>query len=176
MDESTLMRIQYEILNATPKELSVEYSVPLSVIMSEIANGGWVQKWPDLPSIMAEAVNANNDDTDESSMLMSADEAVSADMQQYIDMTRKRLQVFSLVKAKCLATHYMKLEMSLINTAQQMIDTLSYQMGPQAIKQLSALYKDMTSGASLANMLTSSSADDDTGLPLMLVKDLSGNR
>jgi len=160
-----LMRLQYEILNKSIAQIASDEETSATLLQREATELGWKQFWPDPPQKPYE-------ETDD------VDEIMSLESEQYIDRARKRLKVYSLAKEVLMAQRYLALECKIVKTASDILDNFeSNGLGSsQAIKQLSALFKDMTAGSNLANLASMTLGTDDNGLPTVTIRDLSGHR
>ena len=167
--DSNLMRLQYEILNKTPHELSASTGLPLSIIESTIKDEGWHQWWPE-PSIYEQLETSKSLSNSDPDVVITDEELFVSQADQYIDRTRKRLQVYSLAKETYLAQKYTQLETSIINSAINALSNLEA-TDTSGIRAMSALYKEMFSKNSGAIL---SAAVDENGLPSVVIRDLSG--
>lgn len=150
MIDFQLLQLQYEILNTPVSELAANTGVSERMMQDEITKLDWKQRWPD-----PEGAETQED---------------------YIELSRKRLKVYSLAKDILLAQKYLELEVSIIKAANDIVESTSNSITPQSLKQLSALYKDMTSGTSLANLATMTLSTDESGIPMVIVRDVSGTK
>lgn len=153
-----LLRLQYEILNVSADAIARQTGFPLDLIENEIKRSNWTPLWPD---------------DDEPQLTYEEDEDVfTVSTDRYIDKTRKRLVAYSLAKEVLLATRYLELESSLIKKACETTELLDAS-SPAALKTLSALYRDLAkNGVSAGTSLQMGT--DESGLPTVIVKDLSG--
>jgi len=157
-----LIRLQYEILNKSLKDIASDEGTSFTLLCKEAEANGWRQYWPDPPKV--------DHDTEDASEIM----ALEAD--QFIDLGRRRLKVYSLAKEMLLAHRYLTLECSIIDAANTLLTMQSAELGTTGVKQLSALFKDLTSGSNLANLASMAITTDDNGLPTVVIRDLSGRR
>jgi len=167
--DSNILRLQYEILNRTAADIASDTHLPISIIESTIASEGWKQWWPEssIQEQLAISRTLANIDPD---LHISDEEIFVSQADQYLERSRKRLQVYSLAKETYLAQKYMQLEVALIDKAIAAIEELP-PAAVQGIKLMSALYKDLQTKGSAA-LLTA--AIDESGLPTVIVRDLSG--
>lgn len=162
-----LMRMQYEILNVSFGQLAELSDLPASMIKEEAERAGWKQLWPEESAV----VSPEHDDAGNEVPV----DYFAASTDAYIESSRRRLKVYSLAKDIFLATKYFELESALINTAIDALEALQSQgLKAQDIKFLSAMYKDLTSGSNLANLAASSIGTDESGIPTLVIRDLSG--
>lgn len=164
-----ILKLQYEILNTTAAQMAKDTNLPEDLIQETIDAEGWVHWWPEEPVVeifkkQAEMALLVNDD-------VSSEELLSQQAEEYVERARKRLQVYALAKEIYLATKYLQLESALINKAHGILEDCET-LDASAIKQLSALYKDMKQHG-ISSMLTA--AVDDSGLPSLIIRDLSGS-
>ena len=150
-----LIRLQYEILN-TPLEVLAEMS-GLSVSSLEFESredrGNWKQLWPDQPIL----VDGQTPDFDE-----------YADM--YIANTKKRLKVFSLAKDVYFLAKYADIESTILDKVKDLADEA------KELKELNyaaSVFKSVMSGTNLATVLQKME-DNDLGIPLLTIRDMSG--
>ena len=161
MIDISLLRLQYEILNAPVEQLAQEAGCSPKMIRMEIENGNWKQLLPDLPPVVDPL---EDPDASECS-------AFETETNAFIENNRRRLKAYSLAKELMLASRYLALEISIIDKATALVD--SVQTAAEA-KLLAALYKDLTSNSNLANLATLALSKDDNGLPTFIMRDLSG--
>lgn len=176
-----IMRLQYEILNTPLAQISVEANLPPSLVEKEALTQGWKQLWPDEPILLAPPEDLLPTTLTDLEQASARADALSLEIEQYLDKSRKRLKVYTLAKETLLAHRYLALEVSLLSTAKDMLDNAlngepHERMTPQALKQLSALYKDLSSESSLSKIAGLSIATDDSGMPTVIIKDLSGSK
>jgi hypothetical protein len=146
-----LMQLQYEILNTSVSMLAADAGVSIQMMQDEIESLGWVRRWP------------------ESEEELDTQEA-------YVEATKQRLKVYTLAKDMLLAQRYLELEVGIIKAAQKALDAFGDALPPQQIKYLSALYKDLTSGTSLANLATMAFEGGENGVPMVVFRDVSGSK
>jgi hypothetical protein len=96
-----------------------------------------------------------------------------------IERARRRLQVYTLAKETYLASRYLDLESALLNAAIAKINDMSSahegSYSPQDFKHMSAMYKDLLNGTSLSSAASSLQiGTDESGIPTLIFKDLSG--
>jgi len=167
-----LMRLQYEILNTPLSQLAAEAGVPLSILSRDAESLGWKQLWPDLPTLDApesEPTTLNNMQD-----ALSRAEAIALETEQYLDTARTRLKVYSLAKETMLAHRYLALECGILDAARDILEDGDYTA--QTLKQLSGVYKDLSSGLSMSGVSGISIGEDDNGIPTVVIKDLSGGK
>jgi len=163
-----VLKLQYEILNISAAQMARDTEMPESLIQDTIDAEGWQQWWPEEPQVelfkkQAEQASLVDDDLSDGDILAQQSE-------EYVERVRKRLQVYQLAKEVYLATKYLQLESALIGKAHDILETCET-LDASAIKQLSALYKDMKHHG--VNSLLQAAVDD-SGLPSLIVRDLSG--
>ena len=167
--DPNIMRLQFEILNRSAEDLARELNIPASIIKSTIESEGWKQWWPEgtVHEQFASAQAANNNDPD---IAVSEEEILVAQADQFLDRSRKRLQVYSLAKEIYLAQKYMQVEVALLDKARSVIEN-SAELDAYSLKQISGLLKDLYTKA---GGLTLSAGTDENGLPTAVIRDLSG--
>ena len=170
MLDLALLKLQYEILNVPLEQIDAAAGLPIGAMAYEAKRLGWKQLWPDQPSLATPASLTNQDD---------ANEALALESEQFIDNARKRLRVYTLAKEILLAQRYLELECGIIRCAKNILENAEVDpscMPASAIKQMSAMLKDLQYGSNLANLASMSIAQDENGLPQVIIRDLSGQR
>lgn len=153
-----LLRLQYEVLNVSAEAIAHMTGLPLDIIVDEITCKGWTRLWPD---------------EDEPALTISeGEDGFKLSSDRYIEKSRKRLQAYTLAKEIILSTRYLDLEAGLVSKANECLQHIDAQTGVSAVKALSSLWKDMTKDKS--TMASMQMTVDDTGLPTVIIKDLSG--
>jgi len=158
-----LARLQHEILCIPLETLAEKLGVPLYLLQEEAKNKNWAPFW------------SENDH--EPLVIDDGDDAFSLKIENYSDKARKKLIAFSLAKEIFLSQKYLELEVGIIAKAKSILDSM--QDGTDsvsAVKTLSALYRDMTKNSLAANSNSAavSIGTDETGLPTVIVRDLTG--
>ncbi len=161
MFDLPLIRLQYEILNIPQDILEQMVSLPSGGLDKDIADQQWTQYWPD-PDMIVEATDG--EDGVEATLVLQSD--------RFIDRTKRRLAVFKVAKEMLLAQRYAALELGIVQHATDLLTAQT--LAPGEIKQLSALYKDMSSNSLSADKTALSFGQDEGGLPTVIVRDLSG--
>jgi len=167
MLDIALLKLQYEILNKTAKELADDCGLPEDAIQDAVDEGKWKQWWP--ASIDAEIVAKNAlkvEDKDELLVLQS---------EQFLDRAKRRLAVYTLAKEIYLAQKYMKLESAIVDKAYSIVENIG-ESDTKAVKELSALYKDMTAKSPISALAALSFCEDEGGMPQVIIRDLSGTK
>jgi len=168
MLDPSLMKLQYEIFNTSIEQLAADSRMPVSLIQKAATEGKWKQLWPEQAKADVDQDLLDSLSDDERAELL----ALESD--QYIENARKRLRVYTLAKDIFLATKYLELEHKILDTANDMLD--NFDGGAAGIKQLSALYKDLTSGSSMTNLAKMSIGVDEDGMPSVIIRDLTGQK
>ena len=176
-----LMRLQYEILNTSVNYLADASGISADMIEEEINRAGWKQLWPNEPSLsnpeslhksIASQAAASSNQTD-----VEDDEFTTASA-TIIDRARRRLQIYSLAKETYLSSRYLDLEASLLDvTLSKILELSSAAQGGYSandLKQLSSVYKDLTNGSALSAAASLQFGTDESGIPTVIFKDLSG--
>lgn len=176
MLDLALLKLQYEILNVPLEQIDDAAGLPRGAMAMEAKRLGWKQIWPDtngcerseLPAELPAELTQDE-----------RNEALALESEQYVDNAKKRLKVYSLAKEILLAQRYLELECGIISCAKTILQNAESQpdsMNAASIKQMSAMLKDLQHGSNLSNLASMSLAVDDSGLPTVIVRDLSGQR
>lgn len=174
MLDLALLKLQYEILNVPLEQIDAAAGLPIGALAHEAKRLGWKQLWPDQPSLATPTssyLQPQNQD--------EANEALALESEQYIDNARKRLKVYTLAKEILLAQRYLELECGIIQCAKNILENAEASpesMPASAIKQMSAMLKDLQHGSNLANLASMSISQDENGLPQVIIRDLSGQK
>jgi len=164
----SLLRLQYEILNKSLEQIANETGLPLSAIKVDATQGNWKQMWPDTTQSSTSQIDRDS--------LSSAEmqELYALEQEQFTDRSKKRLQLYSLAKDMFLATKYLELEYLLIDRACKALEDVD--PGAAGIRQLAAVYKDLTAGTTLSALTKFSLEVDDSGMPSVIIRDLTGSK
>lgn len=165
MIDTELLKLQYEILNLSAQDIADKTGMPLGIIQGEIDGQGWKQWWP------TTELFTTADPEDE----QSEEEVFALQTEQYIDMAKRRLAVYTLAKEMHLAQKYLSLESSLVDKAQSIIEGIT-NGDAEAASKMSRLYKDMTSKNPMAALQSISFGEDEGGIPTVIVRDLTGRK
>lgn len=170
--EVILMKLQYEILNTPFSQLAVMSGISEDMIKDEATKAGWKQHWPDEPAAIIPAAINNVDDPDQ-----PVDDYFMSSTADCIDKCRRRLQIYTLAKDSLLAMKYLELEFDIVSKASELITEVhdNKKLTASDLKCLSSLYKDMSSNTNLTSSSVSLGIDD-SGLPTLVFKDLSGKK
>lgn len=167
-----LMRLQYEILNVPLSRLASESGLSESMINRTIEEEGWSQWWPEEETAIQlkkqRELSLASEDLHTAS---SEEEMLAQQSEEFVDRAKKRLQAYTLAKEIYLAQKYLQLESALITKAHAILEECP-SLDPQAIKQLSALYKDMVSKSPMSTLLSLNA--DESGVPNLIIRDLTG--
>lgn len=167
-----IMKLQYEILNVPLSRLASESGLSENMIQKTILEEGWQQWWPEEDTVtQLQKQRADALASDDLNTASSEEEMLAQQSEDFVERARKRLQAYTVAKEIYLAQKYLQLENALIKKAQSILtecDTLD----PAAVKQLSALYKDLVSKSPISNLLTIGT--DESGIPNVIVRDLTG--
>lgn len=161
-----LIKLQYEILNKSVKQIADETGMPENLIEKEIKDAGWKQWWPE--DVDQRLLAKQTEDIGE-------DEVLALQSEQFIDRAKRRLAAYTLAKEIYLAQKYLKLESALIDKAHTILETLQ-DGDSRSAKELSALYKDMTSKSPMGALASFSFGEDEGGIPVVTIRDLSGRK
>lgn len=173
-----LMRLQYEILNTSVNYLADASGISANMIQDEINRAGWKQLWPNEPSLSnPESLHKAIQSSKPLDPNLVADEdEFAASSALIIDRAKRRLQLYSLAKETYLSSRYLDLEASILDAAiSKAIEMATAANGSSAdLKQLSNVYKDLTNGSSLSAAASLQFGTDESGIPTVVFKDLSG--
>ena len=181
-----LMRLQYEILNTSVNYLADASGISADMIEEEINRAGWKQLWPNEPSLSnPESLHKSITSAAASAAASASSNQVDIDEDEFttvsatiIDRARRRLQIYSLAKETYLSSRYLDLEASLLDvTLSKILELSSAAQGGYSandLKQLSSVYKDLTNGSALSAAASLQFGTDESGIPTVIFKDLSG--
>lgn len=173
-----LMRLQYEILNTSVNYLADASGISANMIQDEIRRAGWKQLWPNEPSLSnPESLHkAIRSSSPLDPNLVSDEDEFTTSSALIIDRAKRRLQLYSLAKETYLSSRYLDLEASILDAAvSKAIEMATATNGsPADLKQLSNVYKDLTNGSSLSAAASLQFGTDESGIPTVVFKDLSG--
>jgi len=165
MIDTELLKLQYEILNFSAEDIQKATGINISIINTEIETQKWKQWWPS-DKLFAEA---NPDDE------QGEEEVFALQTDQYIDMAKRRLAVYTLAKEIYLAQKYLALEASLVDKAKTIIDAIK-EGDAEGVAKMSRLYKDMTTKNPMAALQSIQFGEDEGGIPTVIVRDLTGRK
>lgn len=155
----TQIRLQYEILNKSFESLAIDNGLPVSILKQEADEHNWKQFWPEPDLLLMPDVDR--------------DERLTAQSEAFIDRSKRRLAAYNVAKEVYLAQKYFELESGILDAALTALQ-LDAEMRPSDIKELSALYRDLMANSIAGALSSMSFGEDDTGLPTVIIKDLSG--
>lgn len=158
MIDVAMLRLQYEILGVPAQSIAEANGIPLDMLEDEIRRKNWTVLWGTEPSPATLGLDPE-------------DETFTSEADLYIEQLRKRLAAFSLAKDALLASRYLELEAGIIAKACEALTHID-PTAVNAIKALAALYKDMTKN--LASAASLAMTTDESGIPTVIIKDLSG--
>ena len=96
---------------------------------------------------------------------------------EIIEWSKRRLQLYVLAKETLLAQKYLDLENGIIDAARSLAVSRSMENGgelkPSDVKELSLVFKNMGASAVFGSSASFSFAQDESGLPTLIYKDLS---
>ena len=176
----TLMRLQYEILNVPVSQLADMSGISEEMIQDEINRAGWKILWPNEPSIAN--LDTIHNYLDSSQKALTSQDQVEDDFfmtssAEVIERSKRRLQMYTLAKETLLAQKYLDLENGILDAARSLAVTRSLERGGALsacdIKELSVVFKNMGATASFGSSASFSFAQDESGLPTLIYKDLS---
>lgn len=158
---STLLKLQYEILNVPVEDLAAQMNVPVSILHAEILKNKWTQLWPDEPVIFAD--NCSDPLTTSTPL----------DIEQRTEMARKRLQFYQIMKDTYLSSKYLTLESAIIDSAISYLDTIESQ-DAKSLHRIASMYKLLCSCNTLSENKLSLLNESNT--PLAIIRDLTGQQ
>lgn len=153
--KTSIMRLQYEILNKSIREISEDSGVPEGLLQERANEDGWKQWWADVP----------NPDLKDAGLVQMADD--------YVETKKKRLQVFAIARELYLAPQCLRLESAILDAACSCLQEEINLSDPAALRHISALYKDISSRSLLEKILTGS--EDESGIPSLIIRNLTGS-
>lgn len=157
-------KISYEILNTPIEELADGLGMSTNMLQSVINNRGWVRQFPD-----DEVLDADSQETQE---ILEGEDIFTVQADQFLDKSRKRLQLFNMAKSLALAERYAKLESAIIDKATRAVEAVEVSEVPSIAalaNAFKALAKDLNGAANAISF-----AQDQQGLPTVIMRDLSG--
>lgn len=183
----TLMRLQYEILNVPVSQLADMSGISESMIQDEINRADWQPLWPNEPSIAnLDSIHKYLYSTSSSTTSLPApssnqdhveDDFFMTSSAEIIERSKRRLQLYVLAKETLLAQKYLDLENGIIDAARSLAMSRSLENGgelkPSDVKELSLVFKNMGASAVFGSSASFSFAQDESGLPTLIYKDLS---
>ena len=175
--DPNILKMQYEILNVPLEQLSKEANIPLDILNTEAEKAGWKQFWPEEKYHTRFEKERKDVDESEESDEYSHQDLINQQSEEFINSSSQRLKVFSLAKELYLANKYLILEVTLLDRIKELIegdglDDLGVR-DPAMLQKLSSIYKDLSSGSSISQLMKSAK-DEKGGLPLFILKDLTG--
>ena len=175
MLDSNLMRLQYEILNVSVEQLAAETKISATIISSYIKSEQWTRWWPEPDLDLAAPVTPI--DLSSGNCLPPPDQAelFTIQTENFLDRSRRRLAVYTLAKEIYLAQKYLKVEAAVLDKLHD-IATASETLGADGIKKLASAFKDLCNKNSLASSQSISFGPDESGIPSVIIRDLSGSK
>ena len=166
-----IQRLTYEILNISLEEIADSMGLTLQMIQNISEKQKWQQWFPDDDCSI---FSLDNDTTlNEDEELLEGEDIFSVRADQFLDKNRKRLQVFNMAKELAMAEQYANLEVSLIEKAREAISLLNAE-DIKELKDLSGIFKDLAKQLQQMGSSITMGQDEATGLPTVIIKDLSG--
>jgi len=154
------LRLQYEILNKPLADLAATLGIPVTALEVEAKRAKWLQWFPE-PDMSIDSGEIRTDDMCELA-------------EDFVTRSKQRLSIYNIAKEILLAQKYFALETKIINEANAILDGAD--LDAKTVKALSSLYVDMTK-TSVSNALASLSfGTDDSGLPTVVIRDMSGRK
>lgn len=153
--DSKLLRLEYEILNASLEDLAKSAGVPVGILQDQADSEAWAQWWPDAPL---------KEPSKETSVVQQSDD--------FIETRTKRLQVFAIAREMYLAPKCLQLEAAIIDAAKEAVQDIDVASDADSLRKLAAIYKDVASRSLLEKIL--SGADNDSGIPNVIIRNLAG--
>ena len=162
-------KLSYEILNTSIKSIASSLGLTEAMVQKHADDNDWVQ-W--FPSEATDSISLDIDEQSEEADLLEGEDIFTVRADQFLDKNRKRLQVFSMAKELAMAEHYAGFEASLIDKAKSAVMEIEIS-DVKALKDLSTVFKDLAKD--LQGTTAVSFAQDQGGLPTVIVRDLSGS-
>jgi hypothetical protein len=156
------IQLSYEILGLSVETIADNLGLSTRMIEEMATRGNWVRWFP---------IADNQVFLDTDTLLSEGDDLTSVQVDRYTESAKRRLQVFSLAKDVLLAEKYLGIELQILNKTKEALMEISPN-STQDLKALSTIYADMHKKIQSATQVTL--GKDDTGLPHVIIKDLSG--
>jgi len=161
-------RLSYEILNSSIGTIADMLGLTPKMVQDYADKYNWTQWFPNEEED-AFSTNISEDEQD----LLDGEDIFTVRADQFMDKNRKRLQVFTLAKELALAELYADLEISIVNKAREAISCVNEE-DPQSMKIVSDIFKNMSKDLQ-KNAGAVSFTQDGSGLPTVIIRDLSGS-
>ena len=169
MDQILIIpKLSYEILNTPIEELADNLGLSPNMLQDVIDKHGWVRRFPE-----SNAIPLSPGYAPEGEEVLEGEDIFTVKADQFIDFTKKRLQLFNIAKTLALTESYARLEFSLIDKVQKSVDEIPV-VDNTGISKLAAAFRTLVKDLS---GLTSavSFVQDESGLPTVILRDLSGS-
>lgn len=183
-----LLRLQYEILNISLRQLSITCGVPEFLLEKEAQENNWTQYWPEFANVPAASPvtsiketpkllkqrppEAPVSDTEGAESPSSTLDNMTLEVEQFTESARLRLRMYSLAKEILLASRYLAFEVSILDQAASIFAEKAEMLGPKDLRDLAAVYKEMTANSSSIQSMITKLGDD--GIPAVILRNLAG--
>lgn len=159
-------RLCYEILNISLEDIAERLGLTLGMVQNIAERQRWTPWYPEeLEQQSISLVDELELDDHEDPFTIKVD--------QFLDSTKKRLSVFNMAKELALVEQYAALEVSLIQKARTAIENID-PTDIRSLKDATTIYRDLAKNMASA-VGAVSFAQDDNGLPTVVIRDLSGS-
>jgi len=170
MIDLALLRLRYEILNASLASIASDEGLTPKSLENEAHDNNWKQWWPSIEDLQyafstsSDTPSDSDNDDDGFEELSPLEEGSTL----YIKEAKLRLQVFNLAKDLHLAHKYAAFESALVTKAHSLV---AHCVEPADIRQLTMSLKDLPGKVAAAGLAIS---QGDDGIPTVIIRDLSG--
>jgi hypothetical protein len=160
-------KLCYEILNKPLASIADDLGLPVSMVEKEACDGNWFQWFPDTESDHKALTEREQDE-------LEGTDLFTLRAEQYIERNRKRIQLFTLAKDVVMLEKYADIELNLLVQTREALNSLDTET-TNSLKTISSIYKDMIKQITTSNTALSMGKDEQTGLPTVIIRDLSGS-
>jgi len=160
-------KLCYEILNKPLTSIADDLGLPVSMVEKEARDGNWTQWFPDTESDHRALTEHEQDE-------LEGTDLFTLRAEQYIERNRKRIQLFTLAKDVVMLEKYADIELNLLVQTREALNSLDTETA-NSLKTISSIYKDMIKQITTSNTALSMGKDEQTGLPTVIIRDLSGS-
>jgi hypothetical protein len=157
------IKLCYEILNIPVKDLANQLGLAPYMINDMVAAGGW-KRW--FPTDECDFFLVEEKDINE------GEDLFTVKIERYSEYANQKLKVFEIAKKLALAPKILDIEMSMLDKMKEAIEEVNHK-DTRALKDLSSSYTNLV--AKGAGTSVGISQDPETGLPTVVIKDLSGS-
>ena len=159
-------RLNFEILNISVDAIANTMGLETKHVEEQMQEQSWKQWFPATDSEF---------DLDPDSDINEGENLFELKANQYTAEGRKRLQVYQIAKQLHLMSLYTRLEVSLIEKANEAIDIVDA-ANISAISTLSGVLQSLTRDLNQLSQSMTLGTDSESGLPQLIIRDLSGTK